>query len=138
MKATAGDSNVKFQKKIFLVTKFPGFCWIDPQLLTLYLLFTSFHKWSFSQMIEQLKSFNLSHKVALEAVGVENHDQITKKLRVEFEFYGQNHNFFQIFIFFSALLNELQYIKVSFYDTLEYLKTRFCPALEGLLIRTGP
>ena len=45
-------------------------------------------------MIEQLKSFNLSHKIALEAVGVENHDQITKKLRVELEFYGQNHNFF--------------------------------------------
>ena len=45
-------------------------------------------------MIEQLRSFNLSHKVALEAVGVETNDQITKKLRVEFEFYGQNHNFF--------------------------------------------
>ena len=38
-------------------------------------------------------------------------------------------------MFFSALLNKLHNIKASFYDTLEYLKTPFCPvpsALEGL------
>ena len=38
---------------------------------------------------------------------------------------------------FSLLLSELHCIKALFYDTLEYLKTPFCPvpsALEGLLI----
>ena len=59
-----------------------------------YFLFLLIPKWSFLQAIEQLKSFNLSQKSALVAIGVENHDQITKNLWEKFEFYGQNRIFF--------------------------------------------
>ena len=46
------------------------------------------------QLIVQLKSFNLSQKVALRVIEAENCGQITKKLWEKNDFYEQNHIFF--------------------------------------------
>jgi len=76
------------------VKKFSGFWPTDPWFLSRYFLIPMIPKWSFLQVIEQLKSFNLSQEVALRAIELENYGQITKKLREKFEFYGQNRYFF--------------------------------------------
>ena len=61
-----------------------------------------------------------------------------EKLREKVDFYEQNQIFSRFFLFFSALLTELHYIKASFSITLEYLETPFCPVsstLEGLIMQ---
>ena len=97
IEAKSNGFEKNWRKKIFWFRKFPLFWPSNPYLWSHYFLFLTFPKWSFSQVVVQLNSFNLSQKAAL---GVKTRAKLRKIYEKNSNFTNKNIIFSRFFKFF--------------------------------------